>query len=251
MTVLPADLVAALPRLAARRPLLIACDYDGVLARLRDDPSAAVPEPGVAEVLARLATRDGVTVALVSGRGVDDLRRTSGLTGPYRWVGSHGAEFDGPIGPEAARRRDALAARLAPLVDGTPAARLEVKPASVAVHVRQVTDRTAAAALLARAREQADPELTLKPGKDVLELAVTDADKGSALCRLRDDLGAACVLYLGDDLTDEDAFAVLRPHDLGVKVGPGDTRATARVADPTAAISLLVALDEALTSTRG
>ena len=64
-------------------------------------------------------------------------------------MGSHGAEFDGPLTGELAGRRDALAARLAPLVAGTPGARLEVKPASVAVHVRQVADRAAAAALLA------------------------------------------------------------------------------------------------------
>ena len=248
---LPADLTAALPRLAARRPLLVASDYDGVLARLRDDPSAAVPEPGAADALARLAGHDGVTVALVSGRGVDDLRTTSGLTGAYRFVGSHGAEFDGPITGELAGRRDDLAQRLAPLVAGTPAARLEVKPASVAVHVRQVTDRTAAARLLARADELAGPEITRKPGKDVLELAVTDADKGSAVRRLRDELGAAAVVYLGDDVTDEDVFAVLGADDLGVKVGPGQTQAGARVDDPAAVLALLGELDAALARPRG
>ena len=246
MTGLPADLAARLPHLAAARPLLVASDYDGVLARLRDDPSAAVPEPGVAEVLARLAAHDGVTVALVSGRGVADLRQTSGLTGPYRWVGSHGAEFDGPIAAGQAELRDALAERLAPVVSGTPGARLEVKPASVAVHVRQVTDRAAAATLLARADELAEPAVTRKPGKDVLELAVTDADKGSAVQRLRGELGATGVLYLGDDTTDEDAFGILGAEDLGVKVGPGETLATARVADPAAVVALLRALDDAL-----
>ncbi|WP_029434231.1 trehalose-phosphatase [Blastococcus sp. URHD0036] len=242
---------AALPRLAARRPLLVASDYDGVLAPLHDDPSAAVPQPGAAEVLARLAARDGVTVALVSGRGVADLQQTSGLSGPYRFVGSHGAEFDGPLSGELAGRRDTLAELLAPVVAGTPGARLEVKPASVAVHVRQVTDRAAAAALLERARELVDPALTLKPGKDVLEVAVTDADKGSAVQRLRRELGAEAVVYLGDDVTDEDAFGVLGPDDLGVKVGPGETRATARVADPAETVALLVALDEALAAASG
>ncbi|HZB18208.1 MAG TPA: trehalose-phosphatase, partial [Blastococcus sp.] len=206
MTALPPDLGSALRALAGRRPLLVSSDYDGVLARLRDDPSDAVPEAGVAEVLARLAAVDGVTVALVSGRGVADLQSTSGLSGPFRWVGSHGAEFDGPLTGELAGRRDDLAERLAPLVAGTEGARLEVKPASVAVHVRQVADRVAAASLLADARSRADSSLTLKPGKDVLELAVTDADKGSALRRLADELGAVATLYLGDDLTDEDAF---------------------------------------------
>jgi trehalose 6-phosphate phosphatase len=242
----PGDLAEALSDLARRRPLLVASDYDGVLARLRDDPSAAVPEPGVAEALARLAAADGVTVALVSGRGVDDLRTTSGLSGPYRWVGSHGAEFDGPLAAELASRRDDLARMLGPLVDGTPGARLEVKPASVAVHVRQVQDRAAAAALLDDARSRVDSSLTTKPGKDVLEVAVTDADKGSALRRLRAELGAAGVLYLGDDVTDEDGFRALGPDDVSVKVGDGETAARFRVPDPAAALGLLQRLGDQL-----
>jgi trehalose 6-phosphate phosphatase len=240
------ELDAALAGLAGRRPLLVASDYDGVLARLRDEPSEAVPEPGVAGVLARLAGVPGVTVAVVSGRGVDDLRTTSGLTGPFRWIGSHGAEFDGPLSDELAARRDALADRLRPLVTGIPGARLEVKPAAVAVHVRQVADRAAAAHLLAQADALADPSLTKKPGKEVLELAVTDADKGSALRRLRTEIGAAAALYLGDDVTDEDAFRALDPGDLGVKIGTGDTAAGVRVPDPAAAIALLERLADLL-----
>jgi trehalose 6-phosphate phosphatase len=223
----------ALDELARHRPLLLASDYDGVLARLRDDPAAAVPEPGIGDLLARLAAVDGVTVALVSGRGVDDLRQTSGLAGPFRWIGSHGAEFDGPLTGDLAARRDELAAALAPLVDAVPGARLEVKPASAAVHVRTVADRDAAQRLLdaAASGPGAAADLTAKPGKDVLELAVTDADKGSALRRLREQVHAAAVLYLGDDVTDEDAFRVLGPEDVGIKVGAGETVATHRVSD--------------------
>jgi trehalose 6-phosphate phosphatase len=246
MTGPAAELEAALVAFAARRPLLVASDYDGVLARLRDEPSAAVPEPGVAEALARLAAVPGVTVALVSGRGVADLQATSGLSGPFRWVGSHGEEFDGPLAGELADRRDALAERLAPLVAGVPGARLEVKPASVAVHVRQVQDREAAAALLDDARSAVDSSLTLKPGKDVLEVAVTDADKGTALRRLVDELGAAAAMYLGDDLTDEDGFRALGAEGLTVKVGDGSTAARYRVADPAGALALLRRLGDLL-----
>lgn len=223
----------ALDELAGRRPLLLASDYDGVLARLRDDPAAAVPEPGLGELLARLAAVDGVTVALVSGRGVADLQATSGLTGPFRWVGSHGAEFDGPLTGDLAVRRDQLAAALAPLVEAVPGARLEHKPAGAAVHVRTVADRAAADQLLAdvAAGPGADPALTAKPGKDVLELAVTDADKGSALLRLREELGAQGALYLGDDVTDEDGFRALAPDGVTIKVGAGDTAAAHRVPD--------------------
>ena len=246
MSVLAADLDAALVSLAARRPLLVASDYDGVLARLRDEPSTAVPEPGVAEALARLAAADGVTVAMVSGRGVTDLRTTSGLSGPFRWVGSHGAEFDGPLAGELADRRDALARLLAPVVGGVPGARLEIKPASVAVHVRQVQDRVAAATLLEQAGRLVDPSLTLKPGKDVLEVAVTDADKGTALRRLIADVGAAAAIYLGDDVTDEDGFRALGPDGVGVKVGDGPTQARYRVPDPAGALAVLRRLGDLL-----
>jgi trehalose 6-phosphate phosphatase len=246
MSGLSADLDAALVSLAGRRPLLIASDYDGVLSPLADDPAAAGPERGAAEALARLAVVDGVTVALVSGRGVADLQRTSGFTGPYRWVGSHGAEFDGPLTGELVDRRDALVERLTPVVAGTSGARLEVKPASVAVHVRQVQDRTAALALLAQAESLADSSLTLKPGKDVLEMAMTDADKGTALRRLRDELGSAGALYLGDDVTDEDGFRALGPDDVTVKVGEGTTVARYRVSDTTAVPVLLNRLADLL-----
>jgi trehalose 6-phosphate phosphatase len=249
-TVRDADLGRALDALPGRRPLLLASDYDGVLARLRDDPAAAVPEPGVADLLSRLAAADGVTVALVSGRGVDDLRTTSGFRGPFRWIGSHGAEFDGPITGEPAARREALAAALAPLVAAVPGARLEVKPASVAVHVRTVADPVAADRLLAEvaAGPGADPALTAKPGKAVLELAVTDADKGSAVSRLAAELGAAGVLYLGDDVTDEDAFRALPEPAVTVKVGGGPTAARYRVDDLAGVHAVLERLVAGLTA---
>jgi trehalose 6-phosphate phosphatase len=246
VTGLPADLEAALTDLAAHRPVLIASDYDGVLSPLVGDPSAAVPLPGIPDALERLTRCDGVTVALVSGRGVADLQRTSGLAGPYRWVGSHGAEFDGPLTDELATRRDSLAVLLGPLVSATPGALLEVKPASVAVHVRQVSDRDAATTLLERARTLVDSSLTLKPGKEVLEIAVTDADKGTALRRLVAELAPARTMYLGDDVTDEDGFRALGPYDVPVKIGEGPTDARYRVADPAAALALLSRLGDLL-----
>jgi trehalose 6-phosphate phosphatase len=250
VTSLPADLLDALDRLRDRRPLLVASDYDGVLAPLVDDPSAAAPLPGVADVLARLAGQPDVTVAMVSGRGVDDLRTTSGFGGPLRWIGSHGAEFDGPLGGDLADRRDALRDQLAPVVAGTAGARLEVKPAGVAVHVREVADRAAGAALLKRVDTLVDPSLTKKPGKDVLELAIVDADKGTALRRLRTELGAAAAVYLGDDRTDEDGFRALDADDVTVKIGDGETAARHRVDDPAGALALLEHLAGLLTATR-
>jgi trehalose 6-phosphate phosphatase len=235
-------------RLAERRPLLVASDYDGVLARLRDVPGEAVPEEWAPDLLRRLAGADGVTVVMVSGRGLDDLRTTSGLGAPIRFVGSHGAEFDDGLDAGVAAERDLLVGAVQPLVDAVPGARLEVKPAAVAVHVRTVADRPAAAALLERAAAAAGPHHTAKPGKDVLELAVTDADKGTAVLRLADSLGADGVLYLGDDRTDEDAFTALAPRvgAVTVKVGDGDTAAQLRVPDLDGVRDLLEALAVAL-----
>ena len=133
-----------------------------------------------------------------------------------------------------------------PLVAGTPGARLEIKPASVAVHVRQVPDRPAAAALLEEARAAVDTSLTMKPGKDVFEVTVTDADKGSAVRRLAAEIGARGVIYLGDDVTDEDVFRLLDGADVGVKVGAGETAAAPRVADPAAVRALLEQLADLL-----
>ncbi|SCX42967.1 trehalose 6-phosphatase [Klenkia marina] len=242
------DLTADLTALAGRRPLLVASDYDGVLARLRDVPGEAVPEEWAPALLRRLAAADGVVVALVSGRGVDDLRTTSGFGEPFRFVGSHGAETDDGLDPAVAAERDLLVDALGPLVDAVEGARLEVKPAAVAVHVRTVADRAAATALLERAAAAAGPHHTAKPGKDVLELAVTDADKGTAVLRLAAQLGADGVLYLGDDLTDEDAFTALAPRtgSASVKVGAGDTAASLRVADLDGVRDLLEELARAL-----
>jgi trehalose 6-phosphate phosphatase len=220
VSTLDPSLARALDELAARRPLLLASDYDGVLARLRDDPAAAVPEDGIVDRLGRLAGAEGVTVALVSGRGVEDLQRTSGITGPFRWIGSHGAEFDGPLAGELRAARDELAAALAPLVEAVPGARLEVKPAAVAVHVRTVADREAGRALLERAAAAGGPHSTAKPGKDVLELAVTDAD----------------------------GFRALGSGDVTVKIGDGETAAAHRLPDLSDVPALLDRLVSALSA---
>ena len=76
-------------------------------------------------------------------------------------------------------------------------------------------------------------------GKQVVELAVVETSKGIALQRLRAMLAADAVLYVGDDVTDETAFAVLGPTDVGVKVGPGETLATYRIDGPEDVRSLL------------
>jgi trehalose 6-phosphate phosphatase len=90
-------------------------------------------------------------------------------------------------------------------------------------------------------------------GKEVAELVVVEASKGTALDLLRAQLGATGVLFVGDDLTDEKAFVRLRDGDVGVKVGPGDTAARYRVDDPEDVTDLLelLAAERRATATSG
>ena len=225
---------------ASQRPLLLALDFDGTLAPLQDDPSrSAIPDEGVA-VLARLAAVPQVALALVSGRSMADLHALADVPAGTVLIGSHGAErarrttfgLDRDVVRLTEEQADALAslaARAAAVARGRDGVWVESKPAAVVVH-----SRLAAPEVAARAREEAlalgaEGGVDVLDGKNVVELSVLHADKGEALTALRDELGAALVLYAGDDVTDERAFAALGPGDVTVKVGDGGSAATYRV----------------------
>jgi trehalose-phosphatase len=84
--------------------------------------------------------------------------------------------------------------------------------------------------------------LRLVEGKRILELTDSSVDKGFALLELKRELGADRVLFMGDDVTDETAFAALGPGDLGVHVGLGPTLANVTVPDPSTLADLLETL---------
>jgi trehalose 6-phosphate phosphatase len=89
--------------------------------------------------------------------------------------------------------------------------------------------------------------VSVKHGKDVIELTVVDTHKGTALRQLRDEMRAGAAVVIGDDLTDDAAFPAPGPGDLGVKVGAGPTMADHRVTDFDEVADLL----ELLVSRRG
>ena len=237
------ELEAALERLAKAPRLLVALDFDGVLAPIVDVPSDARPLPEAAAALDDLAALPDTTVALVSGRGLADLAAVSGFGAPMRLVGSHGAEFDdGASAMDAAAqvRLDRLVTEVTALVGHEPGVRLEHKPTGLAVHVRGADPAVAERVLDAvRSGPAAADGVAATPGKAVLDLAVVAVSKGSAIDTLRSRLGADAVLFAGDDVTDETGFARLRDGDVGVKVGDGDTAAAFRVADPAAFVGVL------------
>ncbi len=243
-------LLAQLRELLAHRPVLLALDFDGVLAPLVDVPSTARALPGTAELLAALARVEGVQVALVSGRSLADLRLVAQVpaNSALLLVGSHGAEWGdaglaatGPTLDDDARQRLALVrSAFTTIAARHPGVHVETKPAGVVLHTRAASRADAASATAAGlAAASAVPGARVSQGKEVVEVSVVRADKGSALNRLRDALAVRAVLYAGDDVTDEDAFAVLGPGDIGIKVGPGPSRAAYRLPDPAAVQSLL------------
>ena len=227
-------------RLAAVDELVVALDFDGTLAPIVEVPADARALPAALEAIHGLAALPDTTVVLLSGRALADLAAVSGLGPPVRLIGSHGLEpDDGPVPLDDGQRArlDRLNAEVDALVDGAAGVRVERKPAGVAVHVRGAAPEVGARVLDAlRDGPAAAPGILSTPGKAVLDLAVTDVNKGVALDRMR---GDAAVFFAGDDVTDETAFARLRPGDVGVKVGEGDSVAAHRAPDPAALADLL------------
>jgi trehalose 6-phosphate phosphatase len=205
--------------LAAARDRVLMLDYDGTLSPFRVERDEAEPYPGVRQVLSRLPRAAGRRLVIVSGRRVDEVRALLGLNFSYEVHGAHGRErltADGriettPPGPEAAAALDRAGkwARQRGWAE-----RLEPKPGCLAFHWRGTPAGEARAmeAEVGRAwgsvAELAG--LELKPFDGGLELRAAGEDKGRAVSRI---LAAsppeAAAAYLGDDLTDEDAFAAL------------------------------------------
>ncbi len=240
-------LAARARELLGRRPVLVALDFDGVLAPIIDHPPAARALPGTPGLLADLADFDGVHVALVSGRALDSLRAAAEVPSGSRLllVGSHGAEVDGvplELDIAATQRREALRDAFERIAADHPGVHVETKPAGVVLHTRLAERGSASEATTAALAAADRPGCHVTRGKEVVEVSVVETGKGIALTRLRDQLGAVGVLYAGDDVTDENAFAVLGEDDVAIKVGDGETVATWRLADPAAVQSLLRSL---------
>lgn len=218
---------------------LFLLDYDGTLAPLVDDPAEAVPHPGAPDVLTRLAARHPVVI--VTGR---HLRDVSGfLPGlALEAVGLHGAQT-GPLGGPYTERisdeaRQALAAMRETVPEGE-GLHVEDKGHTFAVHYRHAPDRDAARRRLDAWAATTPGVLAATSGKLVVELRPNALSKGTAVAELAARHPDRIPLYLGDDVTDEDAFAALPEGALTVKVGEGATRARYRLPDVEAVVRYL------------
>jgi trehalose 6-phosphate phosphatase len=237
--------------------LVLLLDFDGTLAPIVDHADDAAMPPATRAALERLRAMPGVAVAIVSGRGLADVRARAALDGvPY--AGNHGMEIEGAgplrIHPEARAARpslEAVAAWLAPRLPAVPGAFLEDKGLTLSVHYR-LAEPGAGPRIRALAEEATAgrTDVALTEGKKVLEVRPrVDWHKGRAvaflLAHLRPPRGAP-VLYLGDDRTDEDAFRALAEGGRGegvlVAEAPGETAAGAWLRSPDEVGALLLAL---------
>lgn len=262
---MPAPLSEALPGLSAAiragRRVLLFTDFDGTLVPIHEMPFDCFPLPGVRESLAALAARPGAVAAVVSGRELDDLIPRVGVTG-LSYAGNHGLEIIAPgvafAEPGAVERQAelaAIAAELAAAVADAPGAWVQDKGLSASVHYR-LTPPAHVPAVAAAVERVLAPHLgrfVLRTGKMVFEVRPrVDWHKGRAVQWLRNRFAGgdptAVPIFLGDDATDEDAFAVL-PDGITVLVGPAQpTAARYRVDAPADAAAFLAWLAERLTS---
>lgn len=216
-------------------------DYDGTLAPIVDDPEAAVPHPRAPDLLRSL--NEQYPVWIVTGRDLQAL--ASFLDRSYRAIGLHGAQ-EGVIGESAHHLMskeavDALG-RLKGSVPSVDGIWVEEKDRAFAVHYRQAEDRQHARSRLEEWLEDPPDALEAIWGKAVVELRPKGLTKGTAVCRIVDGHPDRTPVYLGDDVTDEDAFTALQNLDgetVTVKVGAGATQAEYRLADPDAVMDYL------------
>jgi len=212
----------------AGRVVMVFLDYDGTLTPIVRRPEDAVLSDDMRARVRALAAR--VPVAVVSGRDRAAVEALVGLPGLV-YVGSHGFDVAGPPGRDSLRLEvaadhlpdlDAAEVALRGRLAGIRGAIVERKRLTLAAHYRLVAGvhrpRLVEAVDAVRA---AHPRLRKDAGKAVLELRPdVEWDKGRAVRWLLERVAPAGIgIYLGDDLTDETAFAALRGDGIGIAVG--------------------------------
>ena len=242
---------------AGQPSVLLLLDFDGTLSEIVARPEDATLRPGNAGLLEALNRKPGYTVGVVSGRELSDVSRRVGVPGLV-YGGNHGLEICGPDleyrHPDAAAaiaRFAELAARLETALAEAPGAHVENKTLTLTVHYRQTPaehhERVVAIVNDVAGLEIAAGRVRLAAAKAAVELRPSiDWHKGRALELIRSRRAPqACPVYVGDDATDEDAFAAAQAAGgRGVFVGPpgSPTCAKYRLDSPAAVSAALTQL---------
>jgi trehalose-phosphatase len=218
------------------RHLLLLTDFDGTLAELAPTPAEAVMSDAVRAEFDALSTRESVTTGVVSGRRLEDVRARVGAAAQFV-AGLHGLEILGPAEQFRHQALDTVEPVIGELFETASrrlawcrGAFLENKTYALACHVRLAAIDEADAALdqfvgLAEAQLEAGILRLLTGSKAVELLPSTTWNKGRAVDWIRTSVARrvakpVSVVYLGDDRTDEDAFASLRETDMAIGIGP-------------------------------
>lgn len=235
--------------LALSRPLLVAFDVDGVLAPIVGHAADAALLPGMLDLLIRLSA--SAAVGVVSGRAIENLERF-GFPDSFVVSGSHGAERRGTPLAQLSTVETRRLNRLRTLADRAataagPGAWVETKPTSVVLHVRETAVEAGAKALDHLAMQAAAVAgASVKRGHAVVELTTRPATKAAAVAAMRLELPPGALVFVGDDVTDEDVFRSLTAGDLGIRVGRGVTSASRRLRSPQSVLTFVRRLVAAL-----
>jgi trehalose 6-phosphate phosphatase len=249
--------VAELIRTArGNQPFLLLCDFDGTLCEFTADPAAARLSTARRTLLERIAADARTTVGLVSGRRLEDVRLRSGLASDRIFLaGFHGFEIEGrgerfthPDIGNARAHAHGIAAALEPFVAPVPGAFIEDKGLSIVLHFREASpeDRTTVTSTFDRVvqREVSVGHVRVMRGACMLEvLPNIDWNKGNAVAWIRDRASGGgpplFTVYIGDDVTDEDAFRAVDGHGLRIAASDRVTGADYVVDGPTAVEQIL------------
>jgi alpha,alpha-trehalase len=214
----------------AGRTMAVFLDYDGTLTPIVRRPEDAELSENMRQIISKLA--ENCPVAVVSGRDLQDVRKKVGLEQLY-YAGSHGFDFAEPSGkrhehPEGTRLLktiDRVEVELGQRLSAIDGCRVERKKFAVAVHYREVgRDDVPAVEKAVREIHGHHSGLRLSGGKKIFELQPDVAwHKGRAVRwfmeeALQPDCSAVMPIYIGDDVTDEDAFQEIRNDGIGIVV---------------------------------
>ncbi len=211
------------------KPLLM-LDYDGTLSPFTTERDRAFPYPEITPVLERLFSSEKTRVVIISGRSIDSLKNLLEFDRlPELW-GCHGLERLTPEGEHSvAPLPDIVSERLSELYSWISANSLvdlcEFKPSGAAFHWRglpQDKAETIRSTVLDRWQPGIESSgLELHSFDGGIEIRVAGTNKSIPVMNLIEQTDDATPrAYLGDDLTDEDAFGTLKKHGLSVLVRP-------------------------------
>ena len=221
------DLRAFLESLESSEGKLLMLDYDGTLSPYRIERDEAVPYTGIREILTKVLTAADCRTVIVSGRSISDLFSLLGIESGIEIWGCHGWERISPTGdytgPDLDDDQKAALGEAAEAAESQGLGeRLEVKTACVAIHWRGLGENETAELERTIGRKwEAIAEksrMELHEFNGGIEMRPGGMDKGMVVDRLLLESGGPAA-YLGDDLTDEDAFRAISGRGIGILVG--------------------------------